>query len=117
MLVHQHAGRNRRSEVVTFVNQLGQHRDIGLFQCIDAVQIPEFKLGHTATLFLRDDINVYAVMLEDFDKIFSNLGAIVVPVTRCIERDLARGVANGFWLLGLQQRLDPFAKCFAMQLG
>ena len=117
LFVHQHAGGNRRRQVITLINQFGQHRYIGPLECVHAIQIPELQLWHAAALLLGDDVDVNAVVLKHLHEIFTHLGAVVVAITGRIERHLAGGFAYGCRVLRLEQRFDSLAHSLAMQLG
>ncbi len=117
LFVHQHAGGDRRREVVALINQFGQYRYIGPLQCVHTIQIPQLELWHAAALLLRHDVEVNAVVLKHFDKIFTHLGTVVVPITGRIERHLPGGAAHRFGVLGLEQGFNPLAQGLAVQLG
>ena len=117
LFVHQHAGGDRRREVVALVNQFGQHRYVGALQCVHTIQIPELELRHATALLFRHDVDVNAVVLKYFDKIFTHLGAVVVAITGRIERHLPGGLAYGCRILRLEQGFDALAQGLAMQLG
>ena len=117
LLVHQHAGGDRRHQVIAPVNQLGQYRDVGLFQGINGVQVAQLQLRHAAALFLGHHIDVNVVMLKHPHEVFAHLGTVVVAVAGGIERNFARGLADGSRFNGLDQWRHPLAQGFGVHAG
>src|SRR5580704_16899085 len=80
LLEHQHAGGNRRNDVIASRDHLEQRRYVLRLQIRDGLQIALFELRHsTAALPLRQG-DFDAVVLEDARKIEPDLGVVAIAV-------------------------------------
>ena len=80
---HQRTARDRCDQVVSFVHQFCQYRDIDVLRREYRVEIAQFQLWHTATFLFLGQHNRNAVMLEYLDQVFAHVGFIAIAVTGC----------------------------------
>ncbi len=89
LLEHQHAGRDRRDDVVAVVHHLLQVGDVEVLVVRDGLQITQFELGHATALFLRDEADFDAVVLEHLHEVDVEVGLVTVAVAGGEDRHAA----------------------------
>ena len=91
LLKHQHAGWNRRDQVVAGVDQTHELRDVDVFQVLDGLQIAQFELRHPAALLLMRQRHGDAVVLEHGHQVRVDIGFVAIAITGCKQRHLPAG--------------------------
>ena len=89
LLEHEHAGGNRRDDVVAVIDERLELRDVEVLVLLHRLEIAELELGHAAALFLAHHLHRNAVVLEHDGQVFGHVRLVAVAVTGDEQRDLA----------------------------